>query len=150
MNTTLAISFVSIIFPLIAAIIFAKGPRKYKSYYIGFLFISIGLTVGLFINHIVASKRKEVTHEVMSPRWIYQGETFQIGDIVSCTYLSYWRGNHSVVCKGRNEQKHIELVVPGQSVRLDLEGQDYILDYIQENPLANDAVEIKASLVDTY
>ncbi len=74
---------------------------------------------------------------------------FSIGKLVTCKYLSYYRGNHSVVCKGNREEKHLELVVPGQSLKLTLDGQDYVVDFIQENPLANDAIEIMASSVDT-
>lgn len=47
MDIGIILSIVSLIFPLVAAVINAKGPKKYKSIYINFLFFSIGLSLGI-------------------------------------------------------------------------------------------------------
>lgn len=71
MDNNIILAIISLFSPIIAAIINAKGPRKYKNIYINFLFLTIGLSLGvlmiLYSNKIIDSNNSKQISVYITP-----------------------------------------------------------------------------------
>jgi hypothetical protein len=79
----------------------------------------------------------------VGPTWIAPEESRKLTESINVRYISSQMGMVTLFVKSHNDEAHIQLSAHGQQFPLYLDGQDYILEYVQGSLDVIPKVEIK-------
>ena len=153
MDTTLTIAIASALLPIVASILAVKGSPKWRTAYLRFLYLSLGLMAGLFINHVVSALKGELREvPVVPPTLLAIGGSLQLAEGARLKYERYETSTairyFSVHAKGKT--KYLTFVVAGQRKGCSVDGDEYIIELIASYPMQDDAVRVAANRLEEH
>ena len=130
LDRSLIISVISGVLPLSAAIVNAKGPKKYKNIYINILFLTIGLTLGLFIMYLINQTADPVKTEILGPTPIQVGKPIHTADNLVIDYKGWIQGVDFLTITSGEKSAHIQMAITGEECKFQLNNKSYIMKLV--------------------